>query len=84
VCVCVCPDLQIPVDNPINMAVMNTLQNLLNAVTKKERETMKRKVRQRGSVTMVARRNKKKIKKQSVKRGNLEENRDNRDFISLL
>lgn len=24
------------------------------------------------------------IKKQSVKRGNLEENRDNRDFISLL
>jgi len=80
----VCPDLQIPVDNPINMAVMNTLQNLLNAVTKKERETMKRKVRKRGSVTMVARRNKKKIKKQSVKRGNLEENRDNRDFISLL
>jgi len=64
----VCPDLQIPVDNPINMAVMNTLQNLLNAVTKKERETMKRKLRQRGSVTMVARRNKKNQETISKKR----------------
>ncbi len=35
---CVCPDLHIPVDNPINMAVMNALHNLLNAVTKRDRE----------------------------------------------
>lgn len=36
-----CPDLQIPVDDPIDMAVMNALQNLLNAVTKGEREAIK-------------------------------------------